>query len=266
MSITKTKCGLNALFACSVVGFRLAASNKRNNYTRPASVLDKIFIHELAIRTLTNTTAFILGHLAFNITRHGRSTDSKGTIAKRIGCERKTVQLCIQRLVSLEWIEQRPDTTPSGISFIFGAKLPISIKTAYEALNHRYGKSRDSGFLIEVELKVYPDLPKSEIRGKKAAKWRIIAYLRGLIAYRNASHGRRCQLDARAKYFNKTALANALGVCLKTLSKYLKLLKESSEIKIVRERDGLYLDATGPLLDLAKYFYKRLERKTFLNT
>lgn len=232
------------------------------HYKHSATVLDKIFIHELAVRTLTNTSAYIFGHLAFNIARHGQSTDSKGTIAKRISCERKTVQLCIHKLLALGWIEQQSDNTPSGFSFVFGEKLPVQIKVAYQALKHRQGKHRDSGFLIEVELKGYSKLPKVEINRKKAAKWRVIAYLRGLIAYRNASHARRSQNKARSKYFNKTSLANALGVTLKTLSRYLKHLKDASEIRIVRERDGLYLDANGSLLELTKYFFRRLEQNS----
>lgn len=245
---------------------------RENNYKKyfksSAPVLKQLFVHEKAIKIFSPTAAYIFGHLAFNISKHGKATDCKITISKRILCERKTVQLSIKSLISMNWIEQIEDrSTPSGYAFIFGHRIPRDVQSAYRALHDRLEKNRKTGFLIQVELHSFKNAGKVEINRKKASAWRMLAYLRGLLAYRNASYSRRCSKNfARAKFTNKTWLAEHLNIALSTLRRYLRTLQNLGEIYIVRQWDGLYIDARGDLMEKTKLISKRLARKTnFLN-
>lgn len=226
-------------------------------------IQDKIFVHEWATRHFTPTAGLIFGFLAFAICKNGKATHSKSTLARRIHCERRTVQYNVQKLVEAGWLQETAADTPSNNAFIFGDKCPQEVIRSYKAIIRRRGKQRDDGFLIGVELTGYDKLNKADVNRKKAAQWRTLAYVRALLAYRNASHAMRNNKQARAKYKNLTALANHLNVCLKTASRYLRLLKEAGELNIVYDK-GLCLDANGALLERAIAAFNNLKKLQYI--
>lgn len=228
------------------------------------SIQEKIFVHEWATRDFTPTAGLIFGLLAFSISKHGKATHSKSTVARRVHCERKTVQRNIAKLIEAGWLKTTPCDNASNNAFLFGDKCPEQVIRSYRAIIKRGGKERDDGFLIGVELAGYDKLDKDDINRKKAAQWRTLAYVRALLAYRNASHAMRNDKQARAKYKNLTALANHLNVCLKTAKRYLSILSDAGEVTVVWDK-GLCIDAAGALFEHALAVYQNLKKLQYID-
>ena len=227
-------------------------------------IQEKVFVHEWTTRTFTPTAGLIFGFLAFSICKKGQATHSKSTLARRIHCERKTIQLNIKKMVEAGWLKTAPCKNASNNAFLFGDKCPEQVIRSYRALIKRSGKQRDDGFLIGVDLAGYDKLDKEDINHKKAAQWRTLAYVRALLAYRNASHAMRNDKQARAKYKNLTALANHLNVCLKTAKRYLSILSDAGEVVVVWDK-GLCVDAAGALFERALEAYQKLKKLQYLD-
>lgn len=227
-------------------------------------IQDKIFVHEWATRTFSPTAGLIFGFLAFSITKKGKATHSKSTLARRIHCERKTVQRNVKHLIDAGWLKTTPCDNASNNAFLFGDKCPEEVIRSYRAIIKRAGKQREDGFLIGVELAGYDKINKEDINRKKAAQWRTLAYVRALLAYRNASHAMRNDKQARAKYKNLTALANHLNVCLKTAKRYLRILSDAGEVVVVWDR-GLCVDAAGALFERALNAYQNLKKLQYID-
>lgn len=212
----------------------------------------KIYVHEHAVTSLTSTQSMIFGLLMFSISKYGQSTLSKGTLAKRLGCERKTVQLAFKELINLGWIEERVYNCPAGLATFAGQLLPDNIRTGYASLIGARTKSADTGLLIEVHLKSFENADSEDKLRKKAGMLRMLAFVSGLVAYRTASYATRNNKRARCYYRNKSALANALNITRKTAVKYLKMLSTDAAVplfNVVREARGLYLDATPHFIE-----------------
>lgn len=225
---------------------------------------DKIFVHESATREFTPTAGLIFGFLAFSICKHGKATHSKSTLARRIHCERRTVQRNIKKLVDAGWLQEQEGSTPSKNVFIFGEQCPEQVIRSYRAIIQRKGKQRDDGFLIGVEIAGYDQIDKDDINRKKAAQWRTLAYVKALLAYRSASHALRNNKQARAKYKNLTHLANHLNVCLKTAARYLRILKSAGQLKGVVYDRGLCIDPDGALFNQVLAIYNRLQKLQYV--
>lgn len=167
-------------------------------------------------------------------------------------------------MVEAGWLKTAPCKNASNNAFLFGDKCPEQVIRSYRALIKRSGKQRDDGFLIGVDLAGYDKLDKEDINRKKAAQWRTLAYVRALLAYRNASHAMRNDKQARAKYKNLTALANHLNVCLKTAKRYLSILSDAGEVVVVWDK-GLCVDAAGALFERALEAYQKLKKLQYVD-
>ena len=228
-----------------------------------SGTLQNIFVHEAAIRALTPTAAFVFSSIAFSIVKFGQATHSKRTISNRLCCTRKTVQLTIKKLIKDGWINEVASTeAPSGTVFTFGENTPQTVINSYRALMKKAPKNASDGVLIKVPVKVIDEQEKCDISRKKAARFRILSYLKMYIAYRNATAGMRTR-KASCKFKNMSAVATHLNVTPETLSNYLDLLKEQNLIYTYFKGSSFFIDAQNGLMDAVTAFANNLKKVVY---
>jgi len=191
-------------------------------------LLDNVVVHENFVREYNATAAILLSNIYFLCVRHGKCTQSILSMSYRTGISRNTVRRYLKLFISKQLINKVSVDGHLSDYYELDKEADVQIVRAYEEMISKKKKSADSGALISINLKKL-----KAAKGKQAEKQRFLAFFTSYCVDRFASNA--INSEANTGFFTVPSInkfAKQFGITRQTLSKVLKILKQTSKLKV----------------------------------